>query len=198
MGRAWGDVKERWEALGDDGSEPAQVIADKLDCTVSMIHNYRADARAQDYVEEHRTCTRCGFAEGDRCPIVTSDVEARLRDVLVGEPAEVQEGLCLWCWLRAQGVDYQAFYTSGAWQKVVRWRPEQGGGLAELQKAVKDAMLANGATPLGLSESTGIRMRWLAPFLGHGFSLVWDREILEALCEYAGEDPARYEDLLAG
>lgn len=153
--------------------------------------------RPEQADREEVRCPCCTAMGDEKIPIVDEEIEQRLRRVLRGEPRDVREGLCLWCWLRAQGADLKTFYTSGAWQQVIDWRPA-GNSLADLRAAVKTAMADEGATYRGVSEATGIPMITLDAFFRDGRTVRWDQDMLEALCRYAGVDVASYEDLLEG
>jgi len=178
-------IKARWAAYGDDGSEPAEVVAAALDCSPDYVGELRLEARYERPDPDTPRCSRCDFFEDEQRPIVTPAVEGRLREALAGEPRPCQEGLCLWCWLEVQGVDMAAFYSSGAWQRVIDWRPEPA-PLRQIQEAVKAAMQARQATPRGIAEEAGVPVRMLDSLLRWPSSTRYRRQDLEAVSEWAG------------
>lgn len=194
--------KDVWLALGDDGTQPARVIAAQLGCSESSVRKYRQWRETQRYLEGRRRCSRCEFVEDRERPIVTPESEARLCEILGGQVARSHAGLCLWCWLTEMRVDCHAFYTSGAWQEFIDWQSEPH-PMRRLRDAVFEVMHARRMTPLGLRDATGLRMRtvtaldhWSFTEFESSFSL--GQEEVEALCAFAGLDAADFAELYAG
>jgi len=193
MAAEWGTVREAWVAIDDDGSQPSSVIAEKIGCSPSAVRYYRRRAESRQYVDGHEVCTRCDFAESERCPIVTAEVEERLAEVLVGEPAEVQEGLCLWCWLTLQGVDHREFYVSGAWQWVIDWRPDES-VVMQFCDDVREVVEERNATAKGAADAIGIRTQRMQQVMDR-LQVRLDEDEVEAICQWAGLDPNAYHNL---
>lgn len=187
--------KQVWLELGDDGSEPAHVIAEQLGCSEATVRKYRFWRETQEFIANRRRCSHCTFYEDDERPIITPEREAVLAEVVGGELRGVPEGLCLWCWLAAQGIDYHAFYASGAWQSVVEWRPPEPEPRKALQDAVKERMRAQMQTYRGVADQCGIRRLTMWQFVD-GDDVVLTSEDVEALCAYADVDASMYVNAL--
>lgn len=190
--------KKQWLALDDDGTQSARVIAQQLGCSESLVRNYRKWQETQRWIEGRRRCARCTFYEDDERPIITAEREAILAEMIGGELREVEEGLCLWCWLMAQRIDPHAFYTSGAWKAVVKEPEPQL--LRMLVDSVKETMCERNMTVRGIAETTGVSMQKMVRVIDYGWSefesnLELTAREVEALCAYAGLDAMAFEEI---
>lgn len=193
--------REAWLALDDDGSQPARVIAAELGCAEATVRKYRYQRDAEVWSRGRRRCSRCDFYEEQECPIVTPQLETKLAAVIDGDLHQVESGLCLWCWLMAQGIDYHDFYTSGAWTAVME--PPAPQPLRALVDSVVETMSRLGMTIVGVARATGISVQKMQNIMRYGWTehesrLRVSMDEFEALCAYAEVEGLDYEEIAVG
>lgn len=190
-------IRDRWLAMEDDGSQPAWQVSAELGCSTAYVEGLRRrrEHRLPD-PERVARCTACTAFGDEQVPIVTPAVEARLREVMAIEVRECADGLCLWCWMGAQGLDPRELYETGAWERVIEWRPKPS-AYSRFREDLRAVMRQRNATYQGVAEATGLSCYALYQFSA------WQRiklepDELEALCLWAGLSVADYDGVVAG
>ncbi len=141
-------------------------------------------------------CRRCTAFGDPEIPLVTPAIRERMAGLVNGELLELEPGLCLWCWMEAQGIDSRQFYESGAWKRVLDWRPRRD-PLMDLCDEVRDAIAESNRTFLGVAHELGIPGKTMWRVMERQ-EVSLTREELEALCGFADLDVVAYASCVAG
>lgn len=165
------NIRDRWEALGDDGSAPSADVAGMLDCSLAYVQYLRR----QVALPARRRCRRCDFFEDEKRPID-------------------QNGLCLWCSMEIAGENLRDFYENGDWQAAIDWRGDPTPG-EELREALRERMHQCGHAKFEAAAQMGLDRRRLYDFLGGRINGV-TVPTLTAFASYLGVPVAQAREML--